>query len=335
MDVLEAENLALAEEVAQGLSGPRKSLSSRLFYDECGSRLYEEICSLPEYYPIAAERSIMSRYIGVIAERVGRRGAIIELGSGSTEKIRFLLDHLREPAAYVPVDISASYLVGQAEELRRDYEGLKVIPVAADYTRRFDLPTLDSCCRRRLVYYPGSSIGNFSRRRARMLLALIAEIAGETGAAVIGVDRKKDRSMLEAAYNDSRGVTARFNLNILAHLNRRLRADFDLSGWRHYAFYNEARGRIEMHLLCSAYQEVSIPGCRLRFAPGDDILTEYSYKYTIGEFAALAREFMSVEEIWSDEEDRYTVYYLTGRRRFMPYEIVRKNKESASVKKLG
>lgn len=299
------------DDILRGLTARQKRLEPKYFYDERGSELFDRICELPEYYPTRTELAVMREHAGEIADLVGPAASVIELGAGSTLKIRLLLDHLRDPVAYVPVDISGEYLTKQAYELARDYPNLIVRPVAADFTRPFTLPQHPVTPRRNLVFFPGSTIGNFSRRQALKLLQVMAFEARRGGALLIGVDLRKDPERLHAAYNDRAGVTAEFNLNVLARLNRELGADFELDGFEHRAVYDEAQGRIEMRLISTRPQAAHVAGTELHFARDEYIITEYSHKYSIAEFHQLARR-AGLEPVitWVDNHILFSVHYL-------------------------
>jgi dimethylhistidine N-methyltransferase len=302
---------AFLREVLAGLARPHKQLPCKYFYDERGSRLFDEICDLEEYYLTRCELAILRRHAGEMAVRLGPGCALIEYGSGSSLKTRLLLDRLGRPAAYVPVDISGEHLLRSARRLARAYPGLEVAPVCADFTRPFPLPPLRQEPRRRVVYFSGSTIGNFGPSEAADLLAGIARLCGPGGGLLIGVDLKKDRATLEAAYDDRRGVTAAFNLNLLARINRELGADFELSRFRHHAFYNEGPGRVEMHLVSLGAQTVRVGGAAFDLADGETICTEYSYKYGSDEFRDLAAHAgLSLGRVWTDENGLFSVQYL-------------------------
>ncbi len=299
-------------EVLRGLRRRPKDLPCKYFYDELGSRLFEDICELDEYYLTRAELAIMRRHAGAMAATIGPRCCLIEFGSGSSRKTRLLLDHLEEPAAYVPIDISEAALEASARALTADYPGLDVLPVCADFTRPFDLPELPPAARR-AVYFPGSTVGNFGPAAAGRLLRRIRRLCGRGGGLLIGYDLKKDPAVLNAAYNDSRGVTAEFNLNLLRHINRELGADFQLDGFRHLAFYNAEQGRIEMHLVCTRPQTVHIGRARVDLAEGETIRTEYSYKYAVAEFSALAEGAgLRPRQAWTDAAGLFCVQYLAA-----------------------
>lgn len=300
------------EEILRGLTAPQKRLSPKYFYDKRGSELFDRICSLPEYYPTRTELKLLEDHIDEVATLVGRRAGVIELGAGSNVKVRLLLDHLREPVAYVPVDISPQFLLEQVESLRDDYPGVHMQPVFADFTRPFELPQHPITPERNLVFFPGSTIGNLTRRKAFRLLEVMAGTAKPGGALLIGVDVRKDPTILHAAYNDAAGVTAEFNLNLLARLNRELHAEFNLERFEHEAVYDGKQRRIEMRLVSTVRQRVSVAGVPIEFAPREYIITEYSHKYAPEEFLALARRAGFVpERTWVDDDELFSVHYLT------------------------
>ncbi len=301
---------ALMEEVVRGLQSSPPMLPPKLFYDERGSALFDEICELPEYYLTRAEWDILERNAGEMAALMSRRVLLMELGSGSSRKIRPLLERGADVAAYVPVDISYEHMVRAAAELSELYPALDIHPLCADYTRSLALPQVEAKWGRVVYFYPGSTIGNHTPRQARELLGRLRRAAGARSALLVGVDLKKDRAVLEAAYNDSRGVTARFNLNMLSHLNDLLHTDFDLDAWRHRAVYNVREGRIEMHLVCRRPQTVRVGERLFRFEPGMHIVTEYSYKYTLEEFTRLASPFFEAKRIWTDRDGLFSVLFM-------------------------
>ncbi|MGQ0792482.1 MAG: L-histidine N(alpha)-methyltransferase [Deltaproteobacteria bacterium] len=309
----ESENDPTLAEIRDGLGKERRELPCKLFYDERGSALFDEICELEEYYPTRTEAGIMSEYAEKMADALGERRLLIELGSGSIRKIRVLLEYLSSPAAYVPVDISREHLIKSAAALARDYPALKIIPVHADYTKSFELPRIKIPWAHRVAYYPGSSIGNFSPQQAREFLERVRDLVGSGGGLLIGVDLKKDRRALEAAYNDKKGVTAEFNLNILRRLNREFGGSFDLAQWAHRAIYNEEAGRVEMYLVSRTNQQAAAAGLNISFKRGEAILTEYSHKYSIADFESLVRGVFRVERVWTDGEQKFSVQYLSAR----------------------
>ena len=301
-------------DILRGLSLPLKTLSPKFFYDERGSALFEAICELPEYYLTRAELHIMRNHIGEIAARVGPHASVIEFGSGSSLKTRILLAHLDEPAAYVPVDISSGHLSAAAAALARDFPDLEILPVAADFTKSFALPSPRLWPERNLVYFPGSTIGNFSPRDAHALMRVMHEEAGDNGALLIGLDLKKDPAILERAYNDSQGITAEFNLNMLRRINREYGADFDPEAFRHRAIWNRDRSRIEMHLVSLRDQVVRIDGSEFHFERGEIMVTEHSHKYSLPQFSAMAENAgFQVIESWTDPHRWFSVQYCLRR----------------------
>jgi len=307
----------LRAEVLHGLSLPRKALPPKLFYDREGSRLFDAITELPEYYPTRTEIGILRAHGPAMAEQVGPGRTLIELGSGSSLKIQILLAALA-PALYVPVDISRDHLLASAKALARRFPGLQIDAVCADYSAPFDLP-LDRGAPPPAAFFPGSSIGNFEPAQAWEFLARIGRLVGAGGCLLIGVDLVKDRTRLEAAYNDAQGVTAAFNRNLLARLNRELGANFVLHTFEHLAFFNpspdprlaDGPGRIEMHLVSTRAQQVQIEGCVFSFRDGETIHTESSYKYDLPGFARLAAEAgFTTEQVWTDAQSLFSVHCL-------------------------
>lgn len=296
-------------EVLAGLALPHKRLSPKFFYDAEGSRLFDAICALPEYYPTRTEIGILRRHGAEMAARLGREALLIELGSGSSLKIRTLLTALR-PAVYMPVDISKEHLLGSAQALAAAFPGLVVHAVCADYSSAFALP-VDDHDHPRAAFFPGSSVGNFEPDAAVRFLARVGSLLGPGGRLLIGVDLIKDKRRLEAAYNDADGVTAAFNLNLLARINRELGADFDVDNFRHEAFFNETLSRIEMHLVSTRAQRVRLAGQGFDFAEGESIHTECSYKYRLDGFHALAAEAgFRAEQVWTDPDALFSVHCL-------------------------
>ena len=306
-DILHIEIL---DEVISGLSNPQKSLPSKLFYDEKGSQLFDEICDLEEYYPTRTEIKIMSDNIEEIASYIGEECLLVELGSGSSVKIRLLIDHLPTLVAYVPVDISSEHLLKSADNLKADHQQLVVHPLVADYTKDFSLPNISEPFKTIDAFYPGSTIGNFTHEEARSFLSLIAKTCGKESGLLVGVDLKKDKNILNAAYNDKKNVTAEFNLNVLNHLNNLLGADFNLNKFKHHAFYNEEFGRIEMHLVSNEKQNVQIENYSFSFKEDETILTEYSYKYSLEDFEQVASGIYKVEKVWVDKKQLFSVQFL-------------------------
>ena len=299
-------------EILHGLRQDEKMISPKYFYDERGSRLFDEITTLPEYYPTETELGIMRDNIIEIAELIGPQASLIEYGSGSSRKTRVLLEHLFDQAVYVPVDISEEHLLVSAHQIRGEFPGLEVLPVVADFTKRFDLPHPKVMPLRNIVYFPGSTIGNFTHDAACELLKVMYHEAGEDGAMLIGVDLQKDPDIIERAYNDSAGVTAEFNLNMLRHINREYGTDFDLGSWEHEAQYNSSQGRVEIRLINETPQTVHVGGSKVVIEGGEGILTEYSHKYTLDGFAEMAEGAgFKVERVWMDADRLFSVQYCT------------------------
>jgi len=297
-------------EVLRGLLDSPKTLPPKLFYDRAGARLFEAICELPEYYLTRTELGILRQRAPEIAEHCGEHTALLEYGSGAGVKVRLLLDQLRNPAAYVPVDISMEQLTAVAAERARQYPDLRVAPVHADYTLRFALPSLPPDARR-VAFFPGSTIGNLHPAEATAFLHRIRATVGPRGALILGVDRRKDVSLLREAYNDAAGVTAAFNQNLLTRLNRELDANFDLDTFRHRAHFNDGASRVEMHLESTIAQRVYVAETPIDFERGETILTECSYKYDLALLDAVVRPSgFAVEELWTDEREWFWVAFL-------------------------
>lgn len=303
----------LRRDALAGLTRRPRALPCKYFYDDHGSWLFDQICTLPEYYPTRTELAISRQYAAEMATACGPRTLLVELGSGTSTKTRVLLDHLREPAAYVPVDIARDFLRESAGALARAYPRLPVLPVCADFTRPFAIPAGRlPAARRTVVYFPGSTIGNFTAPEATALLRNIADLIGEGGGLLIGVDLRKDPAVLERAYNDARGVTAAFNLNLLTRINRELGADFQLDAFRHRAIYDQDAGRIEMQLVCAREHTVHIDAQPFTFTAGEVLRTEYSHKYSLESFAGLATAAgLTVRQVWSDRDHLFSVQYLS------------------------
>jgi dimethylhistidine N-methyltransferase len=310
-DVSADENSFLRD-VLDGLTGFPKSLPCKYFYDEVGSVLFDRICDLPEYYPTRTEIALMEAHAVDMARAIGPAASLIEYGSGASKKVRVLLDALEAPSAYVAVDISKDFMVQSSQVLAADYPALAVHVLCADFTEPFDLPgDIAGSGRRPVGFFPGSTIGNFDRAGARDFLAGCVETLGPGGGLLVGVDLKKDPQILHDAYNDSEGVTAAFNLNLLERINRELSGDFDLARFEHIAFYDEAAGRIEMHLESLSDQAVRIGGRSVVFAKGERIHTENSHKYGIEEFQALAHDAgFTPARVWTDEDELFSVHFL-------------------------
>lgn len=304
------EDFGLA--LAAGLRATPRTVSPKFFYDVAGARLFDQICELPEYYPTRTEFALLERYAQEMAAAIGPRADLIEFGAGSMSKIRILLRALYDPVRYLPVDISAEHLHHHAEILRREFPALEISPLAADFTRRFTLPAASSLPRSKVGFFPGSSIGNFAPADARQFLSAAARTV-RGGGLLIGVDLIKAPAVLHAAYNDTQGVTAAFNKNLLARANRELGADFDLQAFDHYAFYNAYESRIEMHLISARQQRARFGGESFQFAPGETLHTENSYKYSIESFQQLARQAgFDPRQVWCDPRAWFSVHWLAA-----------------------
>ena len=294
--------------VLNGLGRARKTLPCKFFYDEAGSALFDAICDTPEYYPTRTELGILTAAADEVADLAGRGGVLVEYGSGSSRKTRLLLDALA-PAVYMPIDISREHMLAACHTLAQDYPALHLMAVCADYTRPLRLPTVARGGQRRLAFFPGSSIGNFAPLEALRFLKNVAQQLAPDDGFLIGVDLKKDSAILNAAYNDAAGITAAFNLNLLARCNTELGADFDLGTFAHQAFYNEAVGRIEMHIRSEREQTVRVGGQPFIFAAGETIHTENSYKYAADEFRLLAVQAgFQPQRYWMDEARLFSVH---------------------------
>jgi L-histidine Nalpha-methyltransferase len=305
-----AASESFAEHVAHGLSDSPKWLSAKYFYDAAGSELFEQITELAEYYPTRTELTILREHAADMSGYIPLSAALVEFGTGSSRKARILIDAAPQLAAYVPVDISAEFLHQEAAAMRRDFPWLAVLPVAADFTRDFDLPA-QIRARPRVGFFPGSTIGNFEPEDAAEFLRQAGRILGAGATMIVGVDRIKDAAVLNAAYDDAAGVTAKFNLNVLARMNRELGGNFDLSTFRHRAFYNAEHHRIEMHLESLKDQSVMVIGRMFDFREGETIHTENSYKYTLESFRALAESAgWRPVATWTDENDYFAVHAL-------------------------
>lgn len=309
---LEPANSDFLAEMLAGLRARPRLLPCKFFYDGRGSELFEQICHLPEYYVTRTETGLLRTHGNEISEALGPHCRVIEFGTGSGIKTRILLEHLDDPAAYVPVDISKSALLASAERLRLAFPALEITPICADYLQLLRLPVSARQAGRTVVFFPGSTIGNFEPPDAEQFLSRLAKLCGPGGALLIGVDRQKNSAVLERAYNDAQGVTAEFNLNLLARANEELGANFDLAQWQHRAIYNQEAGRIEMHLISAIAQTARVGPETFSFSAGEHVVTEFSYKYTPEGFTALAaRVGFQVERSWTDDARLFTIFYLT------------------------
>ena len=299
-------------EIRKGLLGDPPRISPKFFYDRVGSDLFDRITRLPEYYLTATEIGILEARREEIAAGIGPGAVLAELASGSARKARIVLGALDVPAAYAPVDISEEMLVEQAAAVRRDFPDLRVIPVAADFSRDFVLPAFDFDHGRIAIFYAGSSLGNFEPEEAAEFLARVGRAAGPGSRLLLGVDRKKDKATLDRAYNDPGGFNAAFNRNILNNVNALADGDFVLEKWIPHAFYNERHGRIELWLESAEDQTVRVAGEVVRFAAGDRIHTENSYKYDVRDVLELAAPTWTPLHVWCDPDERFSVFLFAG-----------------------
>lgn len=301
----------LSADVLGGLRKPPKELSLVWFYDELGSSLFDSICELPEYYITRTELGVMQMHATEVARCIGAHAGLIEFGNGTSVKTRLLFDRLETPAAYVPVDIAREHLLVAAATLARDYPTLSIYPVCADFTQPFALPRQLAEARKRVVYFPGSTLGNFEMPQAWRLLTRMRHLIGDSGAVLIGIDLQKDPQVLQRAYDDTAGVTAEFNLNALRHINRELGANFNLGAFEHCAVWVPAQGRIEMRLISMREQVVDLGNERIPIARAEYIRTECCHKYTLEGFAELAASAdLAVKRVWLDEEKKFSVQLL-------------------------
>ncbi|OOG40846.1 L-histidine N(alpha)-methyltransferase [Rhodanobacter sp. C05] len=299
-------------EIAQrGLALKPKRLPSWLFYDEHGSTLFERICEQPEYYLTRCEIALMAEHAQSIADTLGSEVRLVEYGSGNARKTRMLLQHLQSPVAYVPVEISPEPLRQSVERLAMELPSLPLQPLCADFSKPLRLPIPPRAPRRTVLYFPGSTIGNFENREAAILLRKMRNEMGDAGGILIGVDLKKDPALIEAAYNDRARVTAAFTLNMLTRLNREIGSNFELSGFAHRAHYNPMAGRIETYIVSRREQQVKVGRVNVSFREDEAMQVEYSCKYSLADFAALAaRAGLAVQQVWTDPEKMFSLQYL-------------------------
>ncbi len=301
----------LLSDVIAGLTSDPRALPCKYFYDERGAALFQKICELPEYYITRTEIDILDRHRAEIASQLGPNTELIGLGTGAGTKTRILIEALKQPAVYVPIDISEKQLRKSTAHFQKIFPNLEILPVCADYLQPVVLPSPRHKATRNVVYFPGSTIGNFEPSEALEFLRRIGNVSGRGGGLLIGVDLQKDQNVIEAAYNDKDGITAQFNLNLLAHINRELGANFDLSRWEHDAIYNSEAGRIEMYLISVTDQSVRIQDRQFHFRAGEKILTEHSYKHTPEGFIDLARQVgFDFVQLWTDEARLFGVFYF-------------------------
>lgn len=303
---------AFARAFLDGMRRTPKSVPCKFFYDETGSALFDRICDLPEYYPTRTEMALLKEHAGAIADLMGAGIELIEFGAGSLTKAQLLLDALKEPEAYIPIDISGDYLARVCADLARRYPALRLHPVVADFTRPFALPPQFGSARR-VGFFPGSTIGNFGREESVAFLKTAAGVL-KGGGLLIGADLVKDPAVLHAAYNDEEGVTAAFNKNLLARANEELAGEFDLDAFAHYACYNPSLARIEMYLISLANQRVNVAGEVIAFSQGEAIHTENSHKYTVDSFRELASAAgFAPKDAWCDDDALFSIHWLETR----------------------
>lgn len=311
-EILEDAASMFLQDVLSGFSQPQKTIPAKYFYDEKGSLLFDQICELEEYYPTRTEMGILRANMDEIASQIGSEALLVEYGSGSSLKTRILLKHLDRLAGYVPIDISREHLYQSAEQLSSDFPHIPIHPLHADYSTPVVLPVDRNNYKQTVFFFPGSTIGNFNPDEALAFLQRVSLAAGRGGGLLIGVDLQKDPVVLEAAYNDQKGVTAAFNKNVLERINNELEADIDVAAFEHNAFYNNVAGRIEMHLVSLKEQSVHLGGQVFDFEKGETIHTENSHKYTLPQFAALAkRADFKVTRLWTDKRCFFSIHYLT------------------------
>jgi dimethylhistidine N-methyltransferase len=299
------------QDVVEGLSRRPRSLPCKYFYDDRGSQLFDEICKLDEYYLTRTELEIMQAYAGEMADQIGPGVMLVEYGSGACIKTRILIDHLHQPVAYVPVDISRDHLHQTANDLAKRYPDIEILPVCADFTEQFELPLSSHTPTHDAVYFPGSTIGNFQPAAAQAMLGRIVSLCGCGGGLLIGIDLQKDVATIESAYNDSRGVTSEFNLNLLSRINRQLNGDIRVSQFEHAAHYNEQLGRVEIYLVSTCDQRITVGDRSFEIADGETIHTEYSHKYTIDGFADLAAAAgLTLRKQWTDPRHQFAVLHF-------------------------
>lgn len=301
------------DDVLKGLNASTRAIPSKYFYDQRGSLLFDQICDLPEYYPTRTETAIMRRSAKMMAACIGTNSRLVEYGSGSSLKSRILLDELNDLESYLPIDISQEHLHTAARNLATEYPQHSIRPIFGDFTKPIELPVASSPDVRTCIYFPGSTIGNFTHDEASQLLHTIRATAGKQGSLLIGFDLLKERSVLESAYNDRDGITAQFNLNLLTRVNRELDAQVEVANFQHRAIFNENMGRIEMRLRSRCNQSIRVDDQFFHINEGDEILTEYSHKYSVEGFSTMADEAgWSCRAVWYDPKHYFAVMYLEG-----------------------
>jgi len=308
--ILQDTDQSLLDEIIYGIKSSQKYLPSKLFYDEKGSKLFDEICELEEYYITRTEISIIEENIDAITDLIDEDTLFIEFGSGSSLKTSRILENIDKAAGYIPIDISEEHLNNSVNKLRSDFPGLDIYPIAADFTNPIRFPDIFSNVSRRILFFPGSSIGNFTLEESRKFMQIAAVNCGTDGGMIIGIDMFKDKDIIEAAYNDTKGVTAEFNLNILERINSEFGADFKLDNFYHQAVFNEKNSRIEMFLVSNIDQTVKLNGSKADIKENELILTEYSHKYTLEKFESIVEDYFEIDKIWTDQKKFFSLLYL-------------------------
>jgi len=311
-----SEAKTFLDDVITGLSLAQKQLSPKYFYDEFGAKIFERICTTPEYYPTRTETMILKNNVAEIARKIGPNATLIEYGSGALEKVKIILEALEKPRALVPLDISKEQLKVAAKKIKTEFPHLNVLPISGDFTKPIKLPKSLLNAEKQVAFFPGSTIGNFEKEGAIDFLKSVKATVGENGLMLIGVDLQKDRDTILKAYNDEAGVTSEFNKNILIRINRELGGNFNLNDFEHIASYNEEHHRVEMHLRSLAVQTVCISGIKFSFDLNETIHTENCYKYTHKSFSDLAEAAgFFPADYWTDSNDLFTVVLLTRKFR--------------------
>lgn len=308
--ILQDSNRSLLDEIINGLKCRQKYIPSKLFYDERGSKLFDQICELDEYYLTRTELSIIENNIDQITQLIDENTLFIEFGSGSSLKTRRILERIDKTAGYVPIDISEEHLNNSVSELRSDFPELDIYPIAADFTNPIQFPDIFGDVKRRVLFFPGSSIGNFTDEESKKFIQIASINCGPEGGLLIGIDMFKDKEIIESAYNDSKGITAEFNLNILSRINNDFEADFIPDNFTHNAVFNNEKSRIEMYLVCNAEQNVRLNGTTITIQKNESILTEYSHKYTLENFNRIIEDYFEIDKIWTDDKKFFSLLYL-------------------------
>lgn len=308
--ILQDSSRSLLDEIITGLENREKYIPSKFFYDEKGSQLFDQICELDEYYVTRTELSIIEENIEDITDLIDLDTLFIEFGSGSSLKTRTILDNIDETAGYIPIDISEEHLHNSVSQLKADYPDLNIIPIAADFTNPIDFPDVFDNVKKRVLFFPGSSIGNFTPAESKKFMEIAAYNCGNNGGLLIGIDMFKEKEVLEPAYNDSKGITAEFNLNILSRINNDFGANFKLDNFYHHAVFNKEKSRIEMYLVSTSRQDVTLNGSTINLKKDEPILTEYSHKFTLQNFRSIIEDYFDIEKIWTDEKKYFSLIYL-------------------------